>query len=40
MVVVQARQAIYSCGRVREPYAGVDYIPQTGNMNLASAALQ
>jgi hypothetical protein len=34
-VVVPAHQATWASGLVRQPYAGVNYIPQPGTMNLA-----
>ncbi len=38
-VVVPARQAAYAGGPVRQSYARVNYIPQSGTMNLAQEGL-
>jgi hypothetical protein len=36
MSVVPARKATEAGGTVRQPYADVNYIPQSGTMNLAT----
>ncbi len=38
-VVGPARQATYVDGPIRQPYAGVNYIPQSGTLNLATESM-